>query len=619
MPNFRFRLSALKQWPEIFRSIFSKYFLVVSTALILAVLWIYQVEAENSLSSHDSFALTRILICLGLCLPAFIALHIHITRQNQRVKHFTVGLLVILLTVGMYYMGYDLRAGKQFYRTMALFLAFHGLISISAYHRYSSVNDFWRFNTNLLLRTIASLFFTLVLYLGVIAAIAALNNLFGVHISNNVYMDLLIVALVVYNTFFVLAGIKTSPDDPGTEFQYPLSLKVFTQFVLIPLMALYAIILYAFSIKIIVLWSLPKGWIAYLVLLFSISGILGFLLIYPIRNSSDKKWVRIYSRTFFIALMPLILLLHVSIWTRVGQYGFTINRYVVAILTLWLTSISVYFLISKKDNIIVIPVSLSALFLFVSFGPWSFNHISQQSQRNRIESLINKNQILANYKKGNIDDYRVNDRIATELNSIIDYLLQNHGAESMKGLGIKGWDDLADSILIRQQKIMGKEGADEKRGNTADTSVYSDFSYRMDSHQFLRTINASVTETTETERFEYFYAKEQNQLDITPYSKLIPFDVNISSKDDKALIALDTMGFQLNIDGKKFPIDASIATIKALNVCGPECYNAGTPIIVIGSQQDITYKIIIYQLNGRLSSIQKPQFENAAGYLLLNQ
>lgn len=58
MSIFRFRLSAIKQWPDIFKNLFSNYFLVVTTALILAGLWIYQIEAGDKLSffaSHNVF------------------------------------------------------------------------------------------------------------------------------------------------------------------------------------------------------------------------------------------------------------------------------------------------------------------------------------------------------------------------------------------------------------------------------------------------------------------------------------------------------------------------------------------------------------------------------------
>lgn len=619
MSIFRFRLSAIKQWPDIFKNLFSNYFLVVTTALILAGLWIYQIEAGDKLSFFASHNVSRILFSLGLCIPAFLALHVLVNKQNQKILYFTLGLGTIILMLGIYYVNYELRADKQFYRTLALFLAFHGLLSLSAYRKYSSVRDFWQFNTNLLLRTIGSLFFTLVLYLGVIAAIAALNNLFGVHISYNLYFDLMIVALVVYNTFFVLAGMKTSFDESGSEFQYPLSLKVFTQFVLIPLMALYAIILYAFSIKIIVLWSLPKGWIAYLVLLFSIAGILGFLLIYPIRNSTEKKWVRIYSKTFFIALVPLILLLHVSIWTRIGQYGFTIHRYVVAILAIWLTLITGYFLLSKKDNIIVIPASLTALFLLACFGPWGFDAISQKSQQNRIEKIMHDAQIQDYYKKGKINEYKANDKVTTELNSIIDYLLLNHGARSMKGFDIASWDKIADSIIDRQQKFF--EEPKMEKGDTAISNSInaSSFYSSPNSYTFLKEINVPQSGGYNMARFDYSYSPLQNQIEIISYSRLVPFDLNISFKDQNNIITLDTSGFKLNINGKRITADAEKTVIDALNKCGTACFNAQSPIIVTGKQMDIEYRIIINSLSGKIISDQKYEFENAMGYLLFNQ
>ena len=112
MSIFRFRLSAIKQWPDIFKNLFSNYFLVVTTALILAGLWIYQIEAGDKLSFFASHNVSRILFSLGLCIPAFLALHVLVNKQNQKILYFTLGLGTIILMLGIYYVNYELRADK---------------------------------------------------------------------------------------------------------------------------------------------------------------------------------------------------------------------------------------------------------------------------------------------------------------------------------------------------------------------------------------------------------------------------------------------------------------------------------------------------------------------------
>ncbi|MBK8749027.1 MAG: DUF4153 domain-containing protein [Saprospiraceae bacterium] len=80
-------------------------------------------------------------------------------------------------------------------------------------------------------------------------------------------------------------------------------------------------------------------------------------------------------------------LLHISIWTRVADYGITIERYIICVLSLWLTAITAYFNI-QKDNIILIPMSLASIFLLSTFGPWGFEGLSKYSQFSRLKSEL---------------------------------------------------------------------------------------------------------------------------------------------------------------------------------------------------------------------------------------
>ena len=50
------------------------------------------------------------------------------------------------------------------------------------------------------------------------------------------------------------------------------------QFILIPLVGLYLLILYVYGLQILFTWELPKGGLTYLILSFSIAGMLAVLL-----------------------------------------------------------------------------------------------------------------------------------------------------------------------------------------------------------------------------------------------------------------------------------------------------------------------------------------------------
>jgi hypothetical protein len=96
--------------------------------------------------------------------------------------------------------------------------------------------------------------------------------------------------------------------------EYPKSLKVFTQYVLLPLTTIYLAILLAYEAKIIIEWSLPQSSVAVLILGYTVFGILSILLIHPIRNLEENRWINLFAKSFYLLMIPLLSLLLVSIY-----------------------------------------------------------------------------------------------------------------------------------------------------------------------------------------------------------------------------------------------------------------------------------------------------------------
>jgi len=184
--------------------------------------------------------------------------------------------------------------------------------------------------------------------------------------------------------------------------------------------------------KIIVQWELPTGWVANLVLSFSIAGIFSLLLLYPIKDDKVNNWIRLYSKSYFLALIPLVILLFVSIGTRIAEYGVTINRFFVATLAVWLSGIVVYFIISKSKNIKVIPISLCLVALGISYGPFSAFSVSERSQKGRLENLLYETGRLSDNNKVQNSDIVLSLDQNTEISSINRYMVNNHGVESFQ-------------------------------------------------------------------------------------------------------------------------------------------------------------------------------------------
>jgi hypothetical protein len=310
-------------------------------------------------------------------------------------------------------------------------IAAHLFVSIAPFIERGHIAGFWEFNKSLFLRFLTAALYSGVLYAGLAIAILAVDNLFSVDIKGERYLQLWWFISGVFNTWFFLSGVPRSIDIADENIHYPKGLKVFTQYVLIPLVAVYVCILYAYMGKIVIEWNWPKGWVGYLVLGFSTTGILSLLLIHPIKDRTENSWMAVIWRWFYIVLLPLTVLLLLAIWRRTSEYGITERRYFVIILGVWLAAIAFYFLISKTKSIKIIPISLCVIALLTSFGPWGAFSISEHNQMKRLEEVLTNNNLLVNNKtqkaKGEIPFAD-----AKRISAIICYLTETHGVSVLQ-------------------------------------------------------------------------------------------------------------------------------------------------------------------------------------------
>ena len=389
--------------------------------------------------------LWKIVMTCYLGMLLFIAISIFSGRRKLTLKQEILINIIGVILIAVYYYSLPDTITKIAALRLTLFaLALHLLISFIPYLVRNEINGFWQYNKILFLRFLTSSLYTIVLYLGLILAVFAVENLFKVNINNNLYGYIWIVLAGIFNTWFFLAGIPKSFAALETNQDYPKGLKIFTQYVLLPLTIIYLFILYAYGLKIILDGQWPEGWVSYLVIGFSIGGILSLLLIYPIRNKEENKWVLFFSRIFYIALFPLIIMLYFAIKRRINEYGITELRYFVMMLAVWLLLIVLYFLFSKQKNIKLIPISLCAFALIATYGPFSAFNRSLSSQQDRLTKVLSGNQLLKDGKVIPVrDTISFNDR--KQISSITKYIIESHGIQELQPIFSQNLDSLITS------------------------------------------------------------------------------------------------------------------------------------------------------------------------------
>jgi hypothetical protein len=412
-------------------NVVQNYAFVLLIALLAATSFTILVD-NNSLTEESKNIFTRFGLCSLLGISLLFALNILSERIGKKFLLNISGLIFLALYFQFFLPHHNDDFGTVEVVILVLsFILSHLLVSFLAFFEKNNENQFWQYNKNLFINVVLTGIFTAVLVGGIMLAITAVDNLFDLDLDNKIYPRTFVMLAIFGSCFIFLLfnedGLKALEKDGN----YPDILKFFVQFVLIPLLIIYAIILYMYGAKILFKWDLPRGWVSYLILAYSLVGILALLLVFPLKEIAAKSWVKGFSKIFYFALLPLLVLLFVAIFTRILEYGFTENRYYVLLLAIWLTVVVLYFSFWKKANIKFIPVSLFAFGLFSLIFPY-FNtfSVAKNSQKIELQEILVKNNLLEN---GKINlNKRINNSDANEISEKFDFLKERNELNYLK-------------------------------------------------------------------------------------------------------------------------------------------------------------------------------------------
>lgn len=353
---------------------------------------------------------------LGLALTLAFALFAEKRKLKNPIKiGVNIALIAFLFSLSFILNPFEKEA--HILILLILAFAFHLMVSVAAFHKTEENQAFWQLNKSLFLRFLTSALYSAVLFIGLSIAILSIQVLFDTKWSESIYLRLWLFIVGIFNTLFFLSGVPKPLETLEEEQSYPKGLKIFTQYVLIPLASIYLLILLAYEGKILFEWHLPNGFVSILILGYAVFGMLSLLLVHPLRNLEENKWIKLFSKSFYLFLIPLIVLLVLAVYTRVSDYGITESRYVLIVLTLWLSFITLYFLIKGQEQIRMIPISLCVIALIISFGPWGLQSISRNSQQKRLSALL---------------ETKATKERDQEIRNIVDYLHDYHGIMALQ-------------------------------------------------------------------------------------------------------------------------------------------------------------------------------------------
>jgi hypothetical protein len=468
-------------------------FIIVLMALA-ACFALINLWSINENVSNQSFEGFRWAIILGAGLPLYVAYFIWNENQSFSNRLANGGLFALTLAIHFYigqhifHLNAETTNENEPFWLLSWLIIIHLYPTILPFFKARNLKDFWSFNHWMFNNFIASSFYILLIYAGIELALGGIQLLIFEDLSWKVHISFLILLIGIFHPIFFLSSAPTS-EQQEIESGNLLALQRIQQWILSPLVVIYLTILYVYFAKIIFQQSLPKGWVSIWILLFSIIGLLNWLLARPFVSSESNQW-GVTSRRFFLYLLPLTGLLWWAILYRLLEYGTTETRTIVVFLAVFLTAIALIFYWLPKTQIAIIPgILIIITLLYINGGPVSASQLSFHSQMNQWNKI-----------KAQPQDYT-----AEHTEDVLRYLSDHH-PENVSEYCIN-----CDSISI----------AEVNQYNWASEQIQGcTWTFAQDSTEFIEN------------EFTQLNIQDDGPVPIAGYSEIIPINRNNGMEDN---------------------------------------------------------------------------------------
>ncbi len=285
-----------------------------------------------------------------------------------------------------------------------LFAGLIPLLMIAPYLRNSvRQGAVWLFNLRFGLSALLAVIVAALFATGLSAIVEALNFLFEAGIDGNLHEHVWATAAALIAPIYGLSLMPRNLDeevDIASQQDTLLArgVSVLVNYVLVPVIMVYALILHAYAVKIVIEQNLPKGQIATIVTIFALGGTGAWLIAWPWRETGTRLLRWFISGWFWLTIVPAILLA-VAIWRRISDYGVTPDRYGILLVAIWVACLTAYLAFRRnRADMRAILGGIAVLLLVGSVGPFGANGLTVSSQLTRFTHYLEANGLLKDGK-----------------------------------------------------------------------------------------------------------------------------------------------------------------------------------------------------------------------------
>ncbi len=277
MKKFSLNISALK---KSIQRVLVRFPFVMVMALGCFGVGIQLIHVDDSLNSD----LINLLMTLTLGFCAYISSTL-ISEQKgwKRSKQLVMELVLLVALVAYFFLLPDTQTDTfwfepSFRHSLWLVGCLFLICAAPFLGRKTDVLKTWEFNRQIFLSFVRTVFYGICLFVGLVIAFGTTEELLF-SLPEEIYPDTWLSIVTILGSLFFLDGIPPKAHDLTVPKEYPKEAKIFSQFILLPLVTIYFAILYLYSFKILSTWEWPEGIISWMIILFSFLGVLTYFFL----------------------------------------------------------------------------------------------------------------------------------------------------------------------------------------------------------------------------------------------------------------------------------------------------------------------------------------------------
>lgn len=367
--------------------------LSVLSAVLITFLTIFLIWTDSE--SEIAKQLPRLVYFFYIVMLGTVAMYLIIEKYSKLNKYKNMFLAAaVAVSLILSFLAYPEVSGSNIeqmyvYRMVILWIFAYLLVFASPYLSLkSSDKAFWKFTYTVFLR-MSLIFLSLsVFLLGIAGAFAAIDSLLDIQIDWRLFVSFIAVAYLFLLSYVSILSMPKELNEEVTDKNFPMVIYRITQFIFLPLLSIYLVILYLNLLQIIFTGEVPSNQLVSLTLSFLLPGLVSIILLYPLKHSEKYSWVKNFIKILSVLILPLMGSYFYGILVRVNEYGFTPMRFIVVLTGIFIVLLSFYLFFWKEARLVHSVIKLPIILLIFSFIP--VINIFTISENNQYAKLIEK-------------------------------------------------------------------------------------------------------------------------------------------------------------------------------------------------------------------------------------